>query len=392
MTRETIRTPSQPARTRLAPWSLMLGNFGIGLTVLAPAGMLNELAADLAVSIQQAGWLVTFGAVVLCIGSPLVAWATSTLDRRLLLAATLALVAAGNLASALAPNYAVLLALRLLTLAAAAVFTPQAASAISLMVPEKDRAGAISFVFLGWSLALAIGLPLVQFIAGHFGWRSALAALAVALALVFVMAAASIPARLHGPALSMRSWIAIARNRVIVLLLAVTVLCVSGSFLIFPYLAPLLSRLAGASPQTIASFFALMGATGFVGNVIATRFVQSAGIFSTAVLSLVSMLLATLVWWLGGGSLALLGLGTALLGLGSLALNSMQQARLVATAPALAAGTVALNTSSLYVGQAIGSGIGGAMFEHGRHASVGLVASIFMLAGLAVMLLTRRSS
>ncbi|HWM47215.1 MAG TPA: MFS transporter [Xanthobacteraceae bacterium] len=383
--------PPQPAAARLAPWALMLGNFAVGLAVLAPAGMLNELAADLAVSIQQAGWLVTLGAVVLCFGSPLVAWATSTLDRRLLLAATLALVAAGNAASALAPNYAALMLLRLLTLAVAAVFTPQAASAISLMVPEKDRSSAISFVFLGWSLAVAIGLPLVQFIADHLGWRSAFGALAAALAAICVLAAISIPARLHGPALSLSSWGAIARNRMIVLLLCITAVYVSGMFLIFPYLGPLLSGLVGASPQTIASFFALMGVAGFIGNLVASRAVRRVGTFAAALASILVVLLGTLCWWFGASSFVTLGLGTALIGLGSLALNSMQQARLVAVAPALAGGTVALNTSSLYVGQAVGSGLGGALFAHDWIAGVGPLASTFLIGALALTLVTRRA-
>jgi len=92
-----LQTDTRVARaTRGAAAALMFGNFVTGVAVLAPAGMLNVLAAGLGVSIQQAGWLVTFGAVVLCIGSPLVAWATSTVDRRILLTATLALLAAGN--------------------------------------------------------------------------------------------------------------------------------------------------------------------------------------------------------------------------------------------------------------------------------------------------------
>ena len=59
---------------RLAKFALMFGNFVIGVAILAPAGMLAELAQGLAVTIRDAGLLVTFGAVVLCFGSPLVTW------------------------------------------------------------------------------------------------------------------------------------------------------------------------------------------------------------------------------------------------------------------------------------------------------------------------------
>jgi predicted MFS family arabinose efflux permease len=64
----------------------------------------------------------------------------------------------------------------------------------------------------------------------------------------------------------------------------------------------------------------------------------------------------------------------------------MQQARLVAAAPSLASASVALNTSVLYVGQAIGSGIGGVLYARdllygAGYVSMGLVA----LALLTVM-------
>ena len=61
--------------------------------------MLNELAAGFAITIREASLLVTFGAVVMCVGSPLLAWWTSRVDRRVLLATSLGLIALGHLAS-----------------------------------------------------------------------------------------------------------------------------------------------------------------------------------------------------------------------------------------------------------------------------------------------------
>ena len=112
---------------RFAPTALMLGNVVTGCSVLAPAGMLIELSSGLDVSIRDASLLVTFGAVMLCIGSPVTAWLTSRIERRTLLAATLAILALGNAASAFAPDYASLLAIRLVMLAVGALYTPQAA-------------------------------------------------------------------------------------------------------------------------------------------------------------------------------------------------------------------------------------------------------------------------
>src|ERR1041384_5315721 len=91
----------------------MLGNFVTGVSILTPAGMLLELSEGLHVSIRDVGLLVTYGAVILCIGSPLVAWLTTRVDRRLLLTGTLAVLVIGQAASALAPDYFTVLAIRI---------------------------------------------------------------------------------------------------------------------------------------------------------------------------------------------------------------------------------------------------------------------------------------
>src|ERR1700720_4521730 len=170
-----MKTPTEPvgAGRRFAPTALMLGNIVTGCSVLAPAGMLSELSSGLGVTIRDAGLMITFGAIVLCVGSPVAAWLTSRIERRTLLTVTLAVLAFTNVASAFAPDYASLLVIRLVMLAVGALYTPQAAGTAALIVPVEKRGGTIAYIFLGWSLAAAVGLPLVAFIAGRYGWRAA---------------------------------------------------------------------------------------------------------------------------------------------------------------------------------------------------------------------------
>jgi MFS transporter, DHA1 family, inner membrane transport protein len=369
--------------TRVSAVALMLGNVVVGIAVLAPAGMLPDLAAGLAVSIREAGLLIAYGAVILCFGSPLMAWATTRVDRRTLLAVTLALLAIGQLGSAFAPNYLAVLVLRLLMLAVAAIYTPQAASTIAMIVPEKERASAISFVFLGWSLSVAVALPAVTFLSAHFGWRATYGVLGATAAAAFALNLVGLPSGLRGAPLSLASWTAIARSRAIILLLTVTLCWTAAMFVIFPYLVPLFARLAGAGAGTAGVFFALYGVMGFLGNVAATQAVGRFGAFNTSAVSLGAMFAGALVWSLGAGALALMGAGLLMLGLGFAATNSMQQARLVAAAPALSGATVALNTSWLYAGQALGTWVGGLLFDNGY------VTAAFMLAALVSLAATR---
>ena len=60
---------------------------------------------------------------------------------------------------------------------------PQAAAAISALLPPERRAGAVTFAFLGWSIASAAGMPIGSWFGSQWGWRSAYL-LETALALV----------------------------------------------------------------------------------------------------------------------------------------------------------------------------------------------------------------
>jgi predicted MFS family arabinose efflux permease len=368
-----------------ARFFLMLGNIVIGLSVLEPAGMLNELADGLHVGIRDAGLLVTWGAVVLCIGSPVMAWLTTRMDRRLLLVGTLAVVAVAQGASALAPSYGVVLALRLGMLAIAAIYTPQAAATVGLIVPEAQRPSAIAFVFLGWSLAVAAGLPLITFLATHFGWRAGFVMLGGASAIIAALVFMTLPAGLTGKPLSLASFVTIARNKRLMTILAVTMLQISGQITVFVYLAPLLRRLIGADNLTVEAFFALFGVSALVGNIVATAIVTALGTEVTLALFLASITLGLAIWTAGASLFMAAVVGIVFWGLGFAASNSMQQARLAETAPDLASASIALNTSLVYVGQAIGSGIGGVLFAQNAFTAMGAVGCAFMIAACGLL-------
>jgi len=367
----------------------MLGNIVTGCSVMAPAGMLNELSESLDVSIRTAGLLITFGAVVLCVGSPVTAWLTGRIERRRLLTATLAVFAIANLASAFAPNYATLLVIRLIMLAIGVIYTPQAAGTAALIVPVKKRGSTIAYIFLGWSLAVAVGLPLIKLVASRYGWQVAYVGIGVGGIVSFLLLAWRLPGGLYAAPVELRTWIDLGRNRLIILLLSITVLQMSGQFTIFTYMGPLLKQLTGAGPDAIGFIFAIYGAFGFVGILIATRIVDAWGAYRTSVL-FTSLLFAGVAGWaLGAGFYALMACGVVSWGLGFASTNSMQQVRLVSAAPPLAPASVALNTSVLYVGQAIGSFVGGIFFARELLHGQGFVGAAFVAVALALVIVSR---
>jgi predicted MFS family arabinose efflux permease len=378
-----------PIERRFAPTALMLGNIVTGCSVLAPAGMLVELSSGLGVTIRDAGLLITFGAIMLCIGSPVTAWLTSRIERRTLLTVTLAVLALTNAASAFAPDYASLLVIRLIMLAVGALYTPQAAGTAALIVSPEKRGSTIAFIFLGWSLAAAIGLPLITFVASRYGWRTVYGGIGVTGCLSFLLLAWRLPGGLIGAPVDLKTWINVGRNRRIVLLLLVTTLQMSGQFVVFTFMGPLLAKLTQAGPDAIGLVFAAYGVFGFIGIAIATRIVDSWGAYKTSLLFTTLLLTGVTGWALSAGIYPLMACSVAIWGLGFASTNSMQQVRLVGAAPALASASVSLNTSVLYIGQAVGSAIGGMLYARDLLYGAGYVSVGFVALALLTVMLTK---
>lgn len=370
----------------------MFGNLVTGCSVLAPAGMLIELSSDLGVTVHTAGLLITFGAVVLCVGSPLTAWLTSRIERRTLLTATLAVFALANAASAFAPGYTSLLIIRMVMLAVGALYTPQAAGTASLIVPPDKRGGTIAYVFLGWSLAAAVGLPLITFMTSRYGWRAAYGGIGVIGALSFLLLVWRLPAGLIGARVDLKTWTDLGRNRAIIVLLLITTLQMSGQFVVFTFMGPLLVKLTHAGPDAVGLVFAIYGICGFIGVVIASRIVDSWEAYKTSVLFTVLVLTGITGWAVSAGVYPLMACSVAIWGLGFASTNSMQQVRLVGAAPALASASVSLNTSVLYVGQAIGSAIGGLLYSRDLLYGSGYAAMAFVALALMIVISTRNFS
>ena len=374
---------------RFAPTALMVGNVVTGCSVVAPAGMLSELSSGLDVTIRDAGLLITFGAIVLCVGSPLTAWLTSRIERRTLLTATLAVLALTNLASAFAPDYSSLLVIRMVMLAVGALYTPQAAGTAALIVTAEKRGSTIAYIFLGWSLAAAVGLPLITFIASRYGWRMVYGSIGLVGCLSFILLMWRLPRGLVGAPVDLKTWADVGRNRLIILLLSITTLQMSGQFAVFTFMGPLLTKLTHATPDAVALVFMIYGVFGFIGIAIATRIVDSWGPYKSSLLFTALILAGVTGWALSAGIYPLMACSVAIWGLGFASTNSMQQVRLVSAAPALAPASVSLNTSVLYIGQAVGSAIGGILYARDMLHSAGYVGVGFVVLAVITVILTK---
>ncbi|AMO25154.1 transporter [Ramlibacter tataouinensis] len=364
-------------------WPLLFGNFVIGTGVMVVPGTLNDISSSLDISAATAGQLISAAALLMCLGAPLLAAVVAGWDRRRLLALSMVWYGLMHLACTASTTFAALLPLRVVTMLSPAIFTPQAAACVGLLVPEQQRGRAITFVFLGWSVASVLGMPIGAFVGGTLGWRSAFA-------LVGIMSLASawwvwraMPDGVKPPALSAAAWAKTLRSPALMLCVLVTVLYAAGQFVLFSYFAPYYKHKIGITPGELSLLFLWFGAFGFIGNMLMSRNIDRVGA-SRSVMIGVGLMSVSLLAWPLGTSMVLAALISIPWALGCFSSNSAQQARLVAIAPALASASIALNSSAMYAGQALGAGAGGWMISRGGMDDLHWVGFAVLVLAMAV--------
>lgn len=379
---------------RLSPallWCLLFGNAVIGFGVLMVPGALNDISHNLGVSISAAGGLITAGSILMCLSAPVFASVLGTYDRRKLLALVMLWYGVMHAVCLVMPDYEHILWFRVIAMLAPAIFTPQAAACIGQLAEPQARGRAITFIFLGWSISSVFGMPIAAWLSEVYGWRSVFALLSVLSLISAAWVWGVLPDKIAPHVMTLAAWRETFNSKPLVLTLLVTVISASGQFFLTAYFAPYFKLTLLTTPDELSLLLGWFGACGLFGNVMLSRHVDRFGADKAVTFSLLLISISMVCWTFGSNFYSALLVMTPW-GLGMFACNSAQQARLVHIEPKLSAGSVALNTSSIYLGQAVGSAGGGWLIAHGRMDQLHWFAFGGVLLAIATSLLAAHAT
>jgi MFS transporter, DHA1 family, chloramphenicol resistance protein len=372
----------------IAVYVLGLSIFAQGTSELMLAGLLPELAADLHVSIPQAGLLISAFAAGMLVGAPVLAVVTLTWSRRTVLLVFLAIFALTHVAGALTTSYAVLLTTRIVGAFVYAGFWSVAAVTVMTLVRADSRARAMSIVTGGLTIATIIGLPLGTVLGQHFGWQSAFWTVAGLCVLAMVGVVTTVPAGRPDPAQTPRltDELRVLRNARLWLAFATTALVTATILVIFSYLAPLLTQVTGLPTGAVPGVLALYGLGSFIGITLGGRFADALPLH-TLFISITGLIVLSAVLALTA-TVPVVTIGVVmLLGGFGFAANPALNARvfgLAGDAPTLATAT---NFSAFNVGITAGPWLGGLAINAGAgYPALGWIAVATGLAALATVL------
>ncbi len=372
----------------LALLVLALSSFAIGTTEFVIMGLLPEVAADLSVTIPEAGWLVTGYALAVALGAPIMAVSTAKLKRRSALIMLMAFFIAGNLLCAIAPNYWVLMIARIVTALCHGAFFGIGSIVAANLVSEDRKARAVALMFTGLTLANVLGVPLGTAIGQAYGWRSTFWVVTVIGIVTIAGLIAILPKDKKEEESSILREIAALRNGRLWMALSVTVFFSASMFTLFTYIAPLLRDVTGVSPEGVTWTLFLIGLGLTVGNLIGGKLADwrlgatLAGVFAAIALTSAVFFYTsrffipaeiTLFLWAAASFAAVPALQVGVVGFGKDAPN------LVST----------INIGAFNTGNALGAWVGGMVIDAGLDLTrVPLAASAMALIGLTATVLT----
>jgi predicted MFS family arabinose efflux permease len=363
-------------------WALQFAFFVIGVGVMVVPGMLSDLSAALQVPVATAGLLITAGSLMNCLATPVLATFVAGRDGRRLLTLSMIWYGTCQLSCVFVSTFAAMVALRVLAVFASATMWTQAAVCAGQFLPTGQRGRAMTFVYLGWTLASVLGMPMGAYIGGTLGWKSAYAVVALMSLACALWVWRCVPDGMRAPALSLAGWGSVFRSGTMMLCVLVTLLFFSAQAVTMSYLSPYFKATLAVTPGQLGLLFMWFGALGVAGNMLMTRHVDRLGAARAVLAAYSCVALGLLILPLGGSPLTA-ALVLVPWALGCFAASSAQQVRLVGLAPQLASASVALNSSAVSAGQAIGTTVGGWLIAHGAMPSLPWASFIILLVAIA---------
>ncbi|WP_459618648.1 MFS transporter [Bordetella sp. 2513F-2] len=251
--------------------SLAAAAFGIGTSEFVIMGLLPNVAADLHITIDTAGLLISGYALGVVVGAPIMAVATSRLPRKATLIGLASTFVLGNLLCALAPDYMLLMAARIVAAFCHGAFFGIGAVVAAELVPRHQRARAIALMFTGLTLANVLGVPLGTALGQVAGWRATFwAVTGIGLAAVLALAA-WLPRAIPMQSGNVLREFRVLRQPAVLWPLAASVLASGALFCTFTYIAPLLQQVTGVSERGVTGVLLLFGVALTVGSTLGGR-------------------------------------------------------------------------------------------------------------------------
>ena len=401
MTAQAIGAPAGSAffehlgEARPAHWG---GVFAMTLCVFAliaseflPVSLLTPMAADIRVTEGMAGQGIAISGAFAVLTSLSISAIAGRVDRKTLLLSLTALMCLSGVIVAMAPDYLTYMAGRALIGVVVGGFWSMSAATAMQLVPPSKVPRALAIFNGGNALATVVAAPLGSFLASIVGWRGAFFCLVPIAAIAFAWQWFSLPGmKAQRRARGSGNVFKLFRNRLVVLGMLSVGVFFMGQFALFTYLRPFLETVTRVDVSTLSLMLLTLGVAGFVGTTVIGRLLRI-GFYAT--LAVIPVLMAVI-------AMALIALGTSVyattvpLGIWSLVATAAPVGWwlwIARTLPKDAEAGGGLMVAVVQLSIALGSTVGGLLFDGSGYRSTFAFSAGLLLFGAFLVVLTARA-
>jgi predicted MFS family arabinose efflux permease len=384
------RGEAQPAHWG-GVFAMTLCVFALIASEFMPVSLLTPLASDLKVTEGMAGQGIAISGVFAVVTSLSISVIAGRVDRKTLLLALTAMMCLSGAIVAMAPNYVTYMAGRALIGVVVGGFWSMSAATAMQLVPPSKVPRALAIFNSGNALATVVAAPLGSYLASVFGWRGAFFCLVPVAVIAFVWQWFSLPALQPQPrAKGSRNVLRLFKNRSVVLgMLAVGVFFM-GQFALFTYVRPFLETVTRVDVSTLSLVLLTLGVAGFIGTTVIGRFLKMAFYGTLTIIPVVMAAIAVTLVAVGTSVPAT----TVLLGIWGLVATAAPVGWWVwiaRTLPQDAEAGGGLMVAVVQLSIALGSTLGGFLFDGSGYRSAFAFSAGLLLVGAFLVFLTARA-
>jgi len=378
-----------------AHWS---GVFAMTLCVFAliasefmPVSLLTPMAQTMHVTEGMAGQGIAISGAFAVVTSLFISVLAGTLNRKTLLLGLTCIMAISGAVIAMAPNYLTYMAGRSLIGIVVGGFWSMSAATAMRLVPVHRVPLALAIFNSGNALATVVAAPLGSWLGSVVGWRGAFFCLVPVAIIAFVWQLLSLPSMpVTRQAAASRNVFMLFRRRVVTLGMLGVGIFFMGQFTLFTYIRPFLETVTRVDDATVTLVLLVIGVAGFIGTTLIGR-VLKRGFYPTLMAIPVLMAITALALIAFGSQVAIV---TALLGLWGLISTAAPVgwwAWVPRTFPQNAEAGGGLMVAMVQLSIALGSTVGGLLFDHHGYQSTFLASAAMLIIATVLIFLTSRA-
>ncbi|TQJ59550.1 putative MFS family arabinose efflux permease [Arthrobacter sp. SLBN-83] len=393
----STRAPREPAGQHPAHWG---GVYAMSLCVFAliasefmPVSLLTPMAAELQVSEGMVGQGIAISGLFAVLTSLSVTTLAGSLDRKTLLLGLTGVMAVSGALVALAPGYLLFMIGRALIGVVIGGFWSMSAATAMRLVPAQQVPRALAIFNGGNALATVLAAPLGSYLGSVIGWRGAFFCLVPVALLALAWQWISLPSMKGGvSAAGSGSIFAIFRELRSAPIAWGMAACGSffmGQFVLFTYVRPFLETVTGVDVATVSLVLLVIGMAGFAGTLLIGRFLGK-GLYRTLVGIPVFMAIIAAALVPTGGWLAAVVVLLGLWGLMSTAAPVGWWSWIAKAMPHNAEAGGGLMVAVIQTSIALGSTLGGVLFDSAGYRGTFLAAAGILAAASALAVMTSR--